>query len=1068
MKKLLAFLFALGAVLPAAEIEIGAERFTELNGWTAETGLICSNQKGDTAKVTFDAAEAGDYVMWVRTRNHGENWRKTEIFLNGKSIGEFGDAYGYRQKSPGWGWSRSRVKLVAGKNTLKLVAAGGKCRLAQIIFTTDKAYRPETLTVTKMTVPAAKKGKSGNGAMVPDGIHLPIDMALEIPRRPQGRKGGPSLLMLGGGRPWMTNGLAKKLCAAGADLYLLNGFYLGGLSGASIKQTPQQSVEPKPHDYISHEFKQLKHYKAIYISAISEINQSKLFTPERVRQLKEYVEQGGNLVMTVNTPEELFELCPVMLGDKDTCGEALFATRPEGARYTLLPEKWGSFDPFRECGEVKKDAKVLSYLVNAKGDKVAPFAVIGKYGKGNVLFFNDDYDRRMGTTQFFNWTYAPTLVAALISEAGGFELDLAKTLPDTPTPIPSKICDRADVEITLPAMKLEKVSADVTIDGTTAVFSNGYKIQVNDDTIDIIYPGQTEPYLKGMKFPKIAYPASSEKVDDFATAEATNVKTQNRISRDKLKVAGMKGGKSLVITLQGEKGTLLDWEFVSGTADIDGRIFNGIGDRLMIREIGEKLLNQVDFNYQIDVDNVRFRRFACYAGPRGYAEYDLSGKVPVKTNSWGFFANGQPFSWTEGKKGVFAEFLDEVYPIDLEYSMKKGDKALSARVSYQFGRVKVPQTTAVFWHMATDAKYNTSNDWIAMYQFQRHNLRQKAGFPEIPAAPVATYANTCTDRDRTASLQAAREFGFETIYLNLCPSAIESYESPKVLELLQLIKKMGFGAYPWHPCCHTPGDSPSVHAHPEWYVHDENGKISGYFGGHYRIADMSDKGFLAWYMPMLDKMIDAGAVTCWYDMGGAASRTYNFAGEQSPVGLWPQLKIYKHWYDRGGFVITEGMNPLVKDGYLFFIDRYTPPYYGREFAFVGANCSGTDWWYMDFFRTSMYGTFFDVVIDAWPSKFESRPGQLKELARIRKYLPTVQRALKNGMPFIRETPFGTTWTAEKGAAIFCFDGVQNLNVSLPENFVPVSMTLADGTTVSLDGKMPQSVAPQTIILIEKR
>ena len=1077
MKKFLFSLFALCAfALTGAEITILADQFTELKGWATEGSLIRSDEKGATAEATIKVDAAGKYTLWVRTKNFGENWRRTAILVNGKEVGVFGDKFGIDQSAPGLGYAKKQVELPAGEVKVSLKSTGAKCRVAALIFSNDAKFQPEDLNIlnNKQQAAAAKSkgGKAGKGNLADDPGHMPSDLAIEVPRRPRGPKNGPEVLMFGGGRPWMTNGLAIKICAAGANLYLVNGFYLGGLSGASIKQTPQQKDEPTPKNYVPFEFKQLARYKAVFFSALAEKNQAKLVADGRADLLREYVKNGGGLLLTVNTPKELADLCPVELGNLvDPEDHQIFATRPEVGNFAKLPEKWGTFDPFR-MGKPKDGATVLSKIVEADGTEVGVFAAVWNYGKGKVVFLNNDYNRRQSVAQFFNWGYAKYLVCGLLEIAGNFTLDLDKTLPPPVEKIEPKTLDRAEVAITVPDMSLARTQATVTVNGNVATFSNGYKVTVKNSGIDITFPGQDAPYIVDKKFPAIGFPAATAKVDDISTSEATNVKSKTTSSRDTLKVSKITGGDSLVITLTGAKGSLINWEFVTGSANVAGRNFAGIGEKIKIESISGPLLNQVKLSSKIDVGNKRFRRLACYAGPRGYAEYDLTGKVSVDTNGWNFFGNGQPFGWVEGSKAVYVDFVDEPFPVNVQYIMSKGRKQLSSDIKLSFGRVKVPQETAILWHMTADSKFNTDNDYMAMYQFQRHNLRLKAGFPEIPAAPVATYSNVCTESDRLASLKAAKEFGFEVIMVPLCPTALEAYNNDSVLDKFKELKQLGFGAYPWHPCCHTPGDTPIVYQHPEWFIHDEKGKLAGYFGGHFRTADMNNPDFMKYYMKMIDGMIDAGAVTAWYDMGGAASGTFNFATPESKVGFWAQKDIYKHWYDRGGFIITEGMNPLVKDGYLFFLTDpkrcYNKPVVGREFPYLGANSSGSDWWCQDFFRTSMYDWFHDVIIDAWPTKFESHPGQLAELAKIKAYLPAVKEALSLGMPFIQQTPCGTSWISEKGAVLFCFDGVNDLKVELPEGFVAESITCSDGVKRDLGGATPQKVAPGSIIIFRKK
>ncbi len=1049
------FLLLFCGALFAEQITLTADQFQFESGWVREESHIRGIQQGAVAEAKFTVSQPGKYYFWIKTKNFGGDWRNAKVTINDRGVGVFGDKFGIGQEKPDWGWSVGKlpVTLKEGENYIKLVSLKTMCRIEKIILTNVKTFSP--IKVEK---------KQNPDGLIADPGHLPISPKLDgMFPRPKGKKGGPAILMIGGMRPWMSNELAIRICRSGADLYLINGTYMGGMSGASIKITPQDPVEPEPLNYLPFEFNQLNRYKVVFLSALSQENQTRVLGDGRFEQLKKYVQDGGNLVLTVNTPELLAEMAPVMLGDLEKDAEPLFVRRPEGERFATLPEKWRNVDPYR-MAMAKDGAKVLAYLEDEAGTEQSVYIAMWKYGKGNVLFFNNDFNRRNENVQFFNWAYRFQIINAILGEAGGFNLSLPA---ESEQHIKPETLAEAKVTLTQPEMKLEKVSSTVSVEGNTAKFSNGYVVEVGDGMLNVTYPEAEKPYLRKMKFPAIGYPKAVTRSDDTSTGEATNLKSDFTAANVKLAVKSITGGEQLTISLANEDDSIqLDWIFVTGQAEVDGRKLAGIGEQVVVKKLNDQLLNNIQLNYGVDVGNKRFRRFACYQNPRGYEEYDISGKSTFDLRDWGFFANGQPFTWVEGNDAVLCEFVDELFPTSFKGKAQKGDQLLYETITFDFGRVKAPQKTALFWHMAMDKKYDTSNDWIAIYQFLRHTYRVKAGFPEIPSCPTAVYSNTATNAEVGEIIQAAKDFGYKIVYVPLCPLQIEDFTIPKTIAMYERIKSAGMIAYPWHPCCHTPGKSPLVHEHPEWFIHNEKGEIAGYFGGHYRTADMDNPEFRKWYQSVIDTMMEHGVGVCWYDMGGSASTTYNFATPESRVGLWPQMEIYKYYYDRGGFVITEGMNPVVLDGYIFRANAYNRPLRGREFPYIGAS-SIEDWMHFDFFRAAMYDYFITTSLDAWPSKFEKNVGELAYLQKIKNYMPAINAALDNGMPFIRETPFGTTWISDKGAALFCFNGVKDLSVSLPEGFIPVSMTTADGKTTQLDGKLPASVEPGTIIVIKK-
>ena len=153
MKKLFLAVAALGTLtLGALEFRIEPESFGNLNGWkSANDGgssggkLLFSEAKGadKIASATFSCPEAGKYYVWVKTLTFGENWRKVQIRVNGKSIGKFGDE-GQKLDKPKWSWKRTLapVNLGEGEFKIEFIALGALCRVDCLVFTTDPNFQP--------------------------------------------------------------------------------------------------------------------------------------------------------------------------------------------------------------------------------------------------------------------------------------------------------------------------------------------------------------------------------------------------------------------------------------------------------------------------------------------------------------------------------------------------------------------------------------------------------------------------------------------------------------------------------------------------------------------------------------------------------------------------------------------------------------------------------------------------------------------------------------------------------------------------------------------------------------
>lgn len=1036
----------------AGEIALEAESLPDLGAWKTQKSdtfggaFLLGGQIGAEAAGTFTSPEEREMFLWVRSMTHGGNFRKIQILINGKSAGTFGDARLKTGEKPGWRWEKAaaKIKVKKGTNTILLRANSQYSRIDRIVMTDEPAYQPGDPPKTR-DMRAVERKLEG------------------IFPRPKSKTGGPKMLALSGGRPWVGNLFSRHHIDAGADVTLLNSVYLAGEGGASIKQTPTDKAEPEPLDYITPEFERLNSYAIVAVNGIPAANQRRIFTTYRIEKLKNFVRNGGFLFVTVHVPETLGDLLPVVPG-KTLRAHELFAERPAGPNFAVLPEKWEIFQDYREASP-KPETRVLSRILDQKGNPVGIYAAIRNYGKGKVLFLNAQFSRHQTARQLFNWAYTPALLTGLTAELSGAKLSPGKTIQKPDRDLQPKILEQASVDLKPPVFKLNDSESFAEGKENEIVFRSGLRIAVRGGALDVYYPGAARPYLTELRPPEVFYPKKTNSVDSLATAEAVGMKQENRNAGFQWTLTGIRGGKTAVFSWKSDNGAVLEWEFKSGDLNLNGFPFRGFAQRMILKNAPEPIAS-MKLNFKVGIEGTRLRRFACYQPPRGYKEYDISGKETVDTCSWGFFSDGQPFSWLAGKAGVFSEFVESPFPAKVQYTMKKGERNVNGMITFQFGRMRAPLETAWFWQTLGPASADTTNAWMAMYQFQRKHLRGKAGFREMPAMPTATYRNTCSPAEIRQTVEAAGKAGFHFFSLPYCPSPMEAFDSPEFMDSYKLVKDNGMLAYPWTPCCHSPEKTRTVVEHPDWYLKDETGKLYTFFN-HFHVADMADKGFLNWYLPMLEKMIRAGVGTVWYDMAGAAAGTVNFATPESRIGFWPQMEIFRFFYDHGASVVTEGMNPLVVDGYIFLKNRYPTYKPGEIFYLHAAQPNGSNY-EIDFFRTSMYDTFFPVTLDAAALNFEYVPGEKKMLERIVRYLPAINSALKTtGMPFIQETPFGTSWISETGGALFFFNGVNNFKLDLPEGYEAVSLTGPDGKTLPLKGRLPRTVQPESIAVIRK-
>ncbi|MCQ2378057.1 MAG: hypothetical protein MJ016_02455 [Victivallaceae bacterium] len=1062
-KLFLSMLFAAGVcTFASTEIVVEAEDFATPGDWQsanyASATILMGGKIGAIAKTTFKA-EPGDYYVFVRAMTHGGGFRYAEISVNSRKLGQAGDEPIGEDEKAGWHWVplKKKIRLNAENNTIKMIAHSDYTRIDRILFSTDKDF-----DCSKAPAPVVSKDRKISGREL-EGIFP----------RPKPEGDGPDMLLLSGGRPWLGNGHYKHFTEAGYRVMVLNSVYLDGCGGASIKITPSDPVEPKPLDGITPEFKDLGKYKIVVFDSMPADAQEKLFTPERVEALKKFVSDGGSVVFSVNVPERLGDLLPVQKqAGADSMEEygldGAYAERPETKPFATLPEKWDLYTYFRVC-EPRGNAKVLSYICGENGTRICPYIVEMPYGKGKTLFWNAQYERLTQAVSLFTWAHTPTLVAALAETVcPDAKVDAAnfynKVIAAQKEELHPETLDACEAAISEPVFSLEANGDEAIVQGDEIVFANGAKVKIAADkkSVDLYFPGAAKPYVRNFRLPNVGYPAKADKVDSLETAEAVGTKKEDRASKAVWSIVSVAGGKEATIKVSADDGSAYTWTIKTGGADVDGRKFTGFGHQVTLDTMPSHLLSSINFEQKVDVGNKNFRRFACYEPPRGYKNYDLSGKTDVNTRSLSFFSSAQPFSWVEGSDAVFSEFVETPAPTSLAYTMKKNDDAVTGKIIFSFGRVKAPQSTPVFWQMVSDAKYNTTNDWIAMYQFQRKMLRAKAGFPEVAAQPNACNRDTCTDAEQVKCMDYAAAHGFKLYALNFCPAPMESFENPH--KRFNDCKERNLAGYPWFPCCHSPDKTRTVVEHPEWYLKDENGQLSQYFG-HFYIGDMNNEEFMKWHLGLVDFMMQQGMKTVWYDMGGSASGGVNFATPESPIAFWNQMKLFHHYYENGGWVVTEGMNPCVVDGYIFRENVYNEPV-GNEFCMIGAQVNGGGF-RCPFFRLAMYDVFFPLSMDPVALHFEKEIGLNDKLLHALSFVPAINDVLAQGMPFIRETAFGTTWITPKGGAVFCWNGVKDLQIRLPEGTV-ADYLVCNGKTVKLDGKLPASVEPETLIVLKKK
>ncbi len=989
------------------------------DGKTSGGKYVTFNAKQLEISGDFELPETGRYYTWVRNKTAGENYRFATGFANDTKLGKFGDALVPNQKKGEqiWAWFRSPFpkQLDAGKIHFRFVGNSEFTRYDAMILTTDANFTPGELP---LDLPKLKKISGANDKV----------------RMPAATGEGPDFLIFAGGRPWMANWFVSNLHKSGARTTNISARYLNGLSGASTAQHAVDKVQPEPYDGITPAFAKLDKYKLVVFHFFTESNLRKLLTPERVQMLKNYVENGGN-ILWVMTPLNIPEIMPAQIGDDFELDEVLYANLPAGENYRNFPEKVPVFRFFRVLTP-NSGAVVESVIRDADGNELSPLVVSRRIGKGKVTYVNAQLMNPQQIKEFSNWAYANAFFAAAAGNAAGVKLEPGKLFAKL-APLPqAKQLDEVKVAVELPKNELVPV-AECKISGDTATFANGGKLVVDAKGMPTLYlPGQTEPLLRYRSIP--APQISGLRKYDSKTAEAVDVKEATKKLDIQWNYQGMTADQGVATLHFAAENAALDWHFTAGKFTLDGRDFDSFAEKVeLVKAPG--LVSSIKFEAELTPKNPRFtRRYACYNAPRGYADLDMSGKTAADTQMWGVFGSGQPFLYIACDDGIILGHNTEPISTALELKRAKGAPGITAIHQSNFGRLPAPQSTDWFWWHTSPGKERAHNDYLAIYQYMRQTLRRAAGLDELPAYPVAEISYKISEAERDQVLAAAAKYGYRYAMTQNPESPLERIVGR--VKNSQRVASHGMKSYEWSAGSYLQGKDGWLYTnHPEWMCKGADGKVASYFAGGgvgYPVIDVNNAEFQAWFFEQMKPLFEAGMGWIYRDMDGTASGTTNFALPESPNGIKSQIKIYRFLEDHNCRVGIEGINPLVIDQFWFRRDLYAP-IQGNEFSMVGMApwCDLKGVLGVDPFIFSMYGCFPRFETEGGFLGIERIDGELERAKKVFELVKPFNAALDaTGMPWIRETEFGTTWISDKGGALCFLNGVKRAQVTLPTGY----------------------------------
>ncbi|MCQ2380430.1 MAG: hypothetical protein MJ025_05885 [Victivallaceae bacterium] len=846
-------------------------------------------------------------------------------------------------------------------------------------------------------------------------------------------KKGDKIVLLHGGRPWEGDSTADGLVGCGLKVVAVTSPYLDGFGCATIKPHITDKVEPKANDGITPAFENLEDVKLVMVALIMEDAQRLMFDSTRVRQLRQYVEQGGHLLFDISAARELGDLLPVELGDEVLFNDVMVANRPIGNAFKMFPEEIPCYRVYRKA-VLRPGAVALSTIRNAKGEEVAPLIARIKIGKGSVTFLNTVKRNPQQMKDFSNWAYSRAFLYSLAGDCFGKVVKpKMSTFPALP---PHGTCGVEHASLLPPENAIVPDAREAKLFGRTIALGNGIRIVVGEkDEVSVTWPGMKTPVIKNFTAPRITF-SDKQAVYDSATAEATEVKTDEKTADIAWKCTDVAvRGAEAVLTYKSGKNEI-QWIFNPGRLELDGRKMEGFSERVAVISSAYRI-SGIKFSCDLEpVQPLYAHRNSCYSPPRGYTAFDMTGKqAKVDTWSWGMFSSGQPFEMLACAGSLYIAAPDGIQGCSPRMIRLSGKPIQSTR-SMSFGRMKAPISTVPYWHWYGAGAERGHQDYIAMYQFMRSMLRRKGNLKELPGYPIARYPYNLTEDEMIEFERKAAAAGYRFIFPSNPESPIDQIASDTWVKRYNRIKALNARARIWTAGSYVQGDGGwIIRNHPEWFIRDEKGKFFQYFG-KYPVIDVNEPAFYDWYTGILRKAIDAGVGWVYRDMDGAASGNANYAKDQSPSGLGSMVKFYKFFHDNDCRASVEGMNPLVLDEYWYRYDKYTD-FTGKEFSLIGQMPSGDlkGGFALDPMRTAMYCCFPTVDMSGTLLGIEYMIGEAKRGERVLSLIPKFNEALDLcGMPYVRETKFGTVWTGEHGGVLFFWNSASRVTLDLPDGW----------------------------------
>ncbi len=1037
MRLLLVYIICLAGYVSSADtLRLEAEDLPLSGKWkisfakdASQGKLIFSGEKGEknTINATFEIKRGGTFYLWVRAFSHGQGYRTLKIAINGKTASNnFGDEK-LQGKSAGWICkSGGSFDLKQGVNSVTIVPNSPYSRLDVIVLSTDKNYKMPDDRRLLEKLPSATISNTKKPVAAANVSQLP-------------------LLLFHGGRPWTGQEAKRIIQTSGFKVKVIDSSELDGLGGAPIRFHLTDKFEPEAKDGISPEFRRLDSYRAVIVCSMRKNDLKQFYSPERLAALEKYLKNGGTLIVTENSPGSIAKLLPVTMdGVSSDVSESRYCL-PVHKYFPNMPEKWPCFMGRKKI-KAKNDAEVLVYQCDGKGSR-QPYIAAWNIGRGKVIYINADWTRKTYFKQLRYWAYFSVLIGDLIAYGSGENTQSVKIPQFRFKQPPVKELGQLEFSLKQPQFKENDKFASAVVKDSgrllTAEFANGTSLVLdkNSCSAEVVFPGKNKACIKHLSPPQLLVSGQENLNQQDTTFEAVGASDKNakyivpKYSFGNFKLLD-KGG--IAIGLTGRYNNSLyeiEWRIAPENLNVDGVKYQGLGWAATIN-FTKGAIEGAKWDYYANLggrpDEHYAWRMACYGNPRGFVKVRFD--KPKSSSPWFHFGSGQPFNWLTGPAGTFLEFIDRpvVLLAEQKYSAGSNDIELSNSITIgkKHGRIILP----ALWTFYSDNKADLVNNWQSVYQFLIRRYCRQQGLKIPQPYPVAGYNNTCTQMEKQKAIEAAKKLGFKQFKLEICPSPLESLASDRLAENYRQIMDAGLEPKCWSALGYTQGmDNPVAAAHKDWLIRDRNGKVLQWFGSH-PVFDFYNPGYAGHWRMVCGKAVKNGLRHIYIDMGGVMPSAVNYASRSPSTQMQGMIDVFKFFADKGVSVGIEGQNPLALDEYWFRKNKYVN-HTGNEFAFVNANIGAyaPDYLAMDYFRLGMNNAFIKVNTAPYAVDFEIVPHGNAQVAEMGKLNPAFLKAIEltGGVPFVRQTPFGTSWTGKNGAALFFWDKVKAMDLHLP-------------------------------------